>query len=299
MGEALPATDRRVTIKRPDVAPEYSTAVQTARDYYNSSDADTFYYEIWGGTDIHVGLYRGVEGLTDTDDIRKASARSVERMASYIGPDSSTKVLDVGSGYGGTARHLAKKHGCKVTCLNLSEVENERNRQTNRDEGLDHLIDVVDGSFQDLPFKDDSFDVVWSQDAFSHSADRDGVVREVARVLVPGGRFIFTDLMADDDTPVETLGPILERLHLTSMGTLGFYRKSTADAGFKDLGFDDLSKQLPIHYGRVLAETERRDSELTGKISPDYLKKMKAGLREWVKRGEAGDLVWGIHRYQL
>lgn len=299
MDEALSATDRRVTIKRPDVAPEYSTAVQTARDYYNSSDADTFYYEIWGGTDIHVGLYRGVEGLTDTDDIRKASARSVERMASYIGPDSSTKVLDVGAGYGGTARHLAEKHGCKVTCLNLSEVENERNRQTNRDEGLDHLIDVVDGSFQDLPFEDDSFDVVWSQDAFSHSADRDGVVKEVARVLVPGGRFIFTDLMSDDDTPVETLGPILERLHLTSMGTLGFYRKSTADAGFKDLGFDDLSPQLPIHYGRVLAETERRDSELTGKISPEYLKKMKAGLREWVNRGEAGDLVWGIQRYQL
>lgn len=299
MDQDLTATKRRGTISRPVQDPEYSTAVQTARDYYNSTDADTFYYEIWGGTDIHVGLYRGVEGLTDTDDIPKASARTVERMASYVGPDSSTRILDVGSGYGGSARHLAKKYGCKVTCLNLSEVENERNREANRAEGLDHLIDVVDGAFEAIPFKDDSFDVVWSQDAFSHSAERDRVVSEVARVLVPGGRFIFTDLMADDDTPVETLGPILERLHLTSMGTLGFYRKSTADAGFKDLGFDDLSKQLPLHYGRVLEETERRDSELSGTISAEYLKKMKAGLREWVARGEAGDLAWGIHRYQL
>lgn len=298
MDQDLTAITRRGTINRPVQDPEYSTAVQTARDYYNSTDADTFYYEIWGGTDIHVGLYRGVEGLTDTDDIPKASARTVERLIGHIKPDSSTKILDVGSGYGGTARRLAKDYGCSVTCLNLSEVENERNRKANREAGLDHLIDVVDGAFEDIPFKDGSFDVVWSQDAIVHSAERDRVIGEIARVLVPGGQFIFTDLMAADHTPVETLGPILERLHLPSMGTLGYYRKATADAGFTDLGFDDLSAQLPLHYGRVLEETERREAELSGTISAEYLKKMKAGLREWVARGEAGDLVWGIQRYR-
>ena len=35
----------------------YSTTVDTARDYYNSSDADRFYATIWGGEDIHIGLY--------------------------------------------------------------------------------------------------------------------------------------------------------------------------------------------------------------------------------------------------
>lgn len=298
MDQDLTPITRRGTINRPVQDPEYSTAVQTARDYYNSTDADTFYYEIWGGTDIHVGLYRGVEGLTDTDDISKASARTVERLIDHIKPDSSTKILDVGSGYGGTARRLAKEYGCQVTCLNLSEVENERNRKANREAGLDHLIEVVDGAFEDIPFKDGSFDVVWSQDAIVHSADRDRVVAEIARVLAPGGQFIFTDLMAADHTPVDTLGPILERLHLPSMGTLGYYRKATADVGFTDLGFDDLSKQLPLHYGRVLEETERREAELSGTISAEYLKKMKAGLREWVARGNAGDLVWGIQRYR-
>ena len=32
--------------------------VSIARDYYNSDDADNFYHEIWGGEDIHIGLYR-------------------------------------------------------------------------------------------------------------------------------------------------------------------------------------------------------------------------------------------------
>ncbi|MDH5777270.1 MAG: SAM-dependent methyltransferase, partial [Gammaproteobacteria bacterium] len=35
----------------------YSEAVATARDYYNSEDADNFYNIIWGGEDIHIGLY--------------------------------------------------------------------------------------------------------------------------------------------------------------------------------------------------------------------------------------------------
>ena len=82
------------------------------------------------------------------------------------------------------------------------------------------------------------------------------------------------------------------------MGTPGYYRKIAAKAGLTELKFDDLSEQLPIHYARVLEETERREAELLKRISADYLERMKAGLREWVARGQAGDLVWGIHYYQ-
>lgn len=185
-----------------------------------------------------------------------------------------------------------------MTCLNLSEVENDYNRKRNQQEGVEHLIDVLEGAFEALPFEDGTFDVVWSQDAIVHSGDRDSVLSEAARVLAPGGKFVFTDLLAADHTPVDTLGPILERLHLSSMGTPGYYREATARVGLTDLGFDDLSAQLPLHYARVLEETERRESELLERISADYLERMKAGLREWVARGQAGDLVWGIHYYQ-
>ena len=286
------------TIKRAEQQNEYSNDAQIARDYYNSSDADTFYSTVWGGTDIHVGLYRGIEGLSDTDDIATASARTVERISAGLTLDGSTRVLDLGSGYGGSARHLAKAYGSHVTCLNLSEVENDYNRKRNQQEGVEHLVDVLEGTFEDLPFQDGTFDVVWSQDALVHSGDRDRVLSEAARVLVSGGEFVFTDLLAADHTPVDTLGPILERLHLSSMGTPTYYREATARVGLTALGFEDLSAQLPIHYARVLEETERRETELLERISADYLERMKVGLREWVARGRAGDLVWGIHHYQ-
>ena len=121
----------------------YSQTVDTARDYYNSSDADRFYATIWGGEDIHVGLYE-----KDTDSIFDASRRTVEKMAGMLPDlDSKKRVLDIGSGYGGSARYLAKNFGCHVGCLNLSEVQNKRNRQLNVMQGMSLAINVVDGEF--------------------------------------------------------------------------------------------------------------------------------------------------------
>lgn len=99
----------------------YSAAVHTARDYYNSEDADNFYASVWGGEDIHIGLYDSVD-----EAIGPASRRTVERLSGLVQPTPETRILDVGAGYGGAARYVAKTFGCRVTCLNLSEVENEQ-----------------------------------------------------------------------------------------------------------------------------------------------------------------------------
>src|SRR5690606_40847312 len=97
-----------------------STAVEVAERYYDSSDADQFYAEIWGGEDIHIGLYEP----PGDGSVREASRKTVERIAAELGelgPDA--RVLDLGSGYGGTARSLARRFGCRVTCLNLSSTQ--------------------------------------------------------------------------------------------------------------------------------------------------------------------------------
>jgi len=183
------------------------TAVDKAQEYYNSDDADNFYFTIWGGEDIHIGLYN-----SEDEPIFDASRRTIERMASKISNlDKDSKILDIGAGYGGAARYLAKKYGCQVVALNLSEVENERDRKMNEDQNLDHLITVVEGSFEEIPYPDFSFDVVWSQDAILHSGNREQVIKEVARVFKSGGDFVFTDTMQTNDCTEELLQPILDR----------------------------------------------------------------------------------------
>jgi sarcosine/dimethylglycine N-methyltransferase len=272
----------------------YSVAVSTARDYYNSEDADNFYFMIWGGQDIHIGLYQ-----SDEDPIADASLRTVERMASLpasLGTES--RVLDMGSGYGGAARYLARRFGCHVTALNLSEVENDRNRQLSREQSLDHLVKVVDGSFEAVPFEDASFDLVWSQDAFLHSGERATVFSEAVRVMKPGADLVFTDPMQADDCPDGVLQPILDRIHLETLGSPGFYRALGDRHGLTESGFQDLTPQLVNHYARVLAETEAREADLRGRISQDYLERMKRGLQHWVDGGSRGYLAWGIFHFQ-
>ena len=268
-----------------------TAATTTARTYYDSPDADTFYHSIWGGSDIHIGLY-----AFPSDSIALASQRTIERMASLISPISpSTRILDLGAGYGGAARYLAKTFGCKVTCLNLSKVENERNRQKTKDAGLEHLVDVVEGSFEKVPVEDHMVDIVWSQDAFLHSGNRGKVVEEINRMLVQkGGRVVFTDPMAAEGADLSKLAPILKRLHLDSLGSVSFYRDEFKKRGYEDLTFEDHTDQLVEHYSRILRELESREEQMKGKISVEYVKNMKIGLNHWIEGGRSGQLSWGI-----
>jgi sarcosine/dimethylglycine N-methyltransferase len=276
------------------VTEEYTGAVRTAQEYYNSDDADNFYFTIWGGEDIHVGIYQ-----SENEQIFDASRRTVEHMAEKLtGLDSESRVLDIGAGYGGSARYLAKTYGCEVVALNLSEVENERDRQMNVEQGLDHLIDVVDASFEDLPYPDNAFDFVWSQDAMLHSGERAKVIDEVVRVLKPGGEFVFTDPMQSDSCPEGVLQPILDRIHLETLGSPGFYRERAARLGMAELDYEDHHEQLPHHYGRVLRETGAREDELAGVVSQSYIDNMKKGLGHWVEGGRNGYLEWGIFHFR-
>ncbi|KAL2039787.1 hypothetical protein N7G274_007646 [Stereocaulon virgatum] len=270
-------------------------AASAARTYYNSTDADTFYHTLWGGEDLHIGIYR-----SPSDAIATASRRTVERMAAIVGPiTSSTKVLDMGAGYGGAARYLAKTYGCHVTCLNLSEVENERNRSKTMEQGLGHLVDVVEGSFEQVPLPDYTFDLVWSQDAFLHSGNRAAVVAEIDRVLIKeGGEVIFTDPMVAEDADLEGLKPILARLQLGSLGSLASYRRKFERREFRDMGFEEMTEQLVKSYSRVLKELEDREQELKGRISDEYVRNMKIGLGHWVDGGENGQLCWGIMHFR-
>ncbi|NEP37606.1 class I SAM-dependent methyltransferase, partial [Moorena sp. SIO3B2] len=175
----------------------YSEAVKTAQTYYDGAETDRLYATFWGGEHITYGIYKSSD-----EPIHDASKRTVETIAQTLenlAPDS--RVIDLGAGYGGAARYLAKTYGCSVCCLNLSERQNQRNRQLNQEQNLAHLVEVTQGSFEDIPYPDNSFNIVWSQDAILHSSDRTQVFEEIKRVLQPGGELIFTDPMQRETCP--------------------------------------------------------------------------------------------------
>ena len=236
----------------------------------------------------------------DNGPIVPASHRNDETLASMLKDvGENTTVLDIGAGYGGAARHLAKAYGCKVICVNISETQNKLNRELNKKAGLDDKVEVLHGDFEAIPAEDNSIDIVWSQDAILHSGNRPRVLDEVKRVLKPGGQFIFTDPMQSDDCPDGVLQPILDRIHLETLGSFGFYDKELTKRGFEKLDVKEMTHQLRRHYWRVGEELKANYERLTKGSSTTYLDNMIKGLERWVDGADKGYLAWGVMHYRL
>jgi sarcosine/dimethylglycine N-methyltransferase len=140
---------------------------------------------------------------------------------------------------------------------------------------------------------------VWSQDAILHSDQREKVLSEVWRVLKPGGYFVFTDPMQADDADPKSLQPVYDRLQLSSLGSLRFYRQAAEALGFEVLRQDDMTAQLRNHYARVREELLANYDRLRDNgASPEYLDKMAVGLENWVKAADQGHLAWGIQLFR-
>ncbi len=262
--------------------------------YYDSPEADSFYSRVWGGEDIHIGIYEGAG-----DSVYAASSRTVAAMATRLaGLVEGARVLDLGAGYGGAARTLASMYGCRVDCLNLSDVQNATNRRLCEQAQLASRVRVIHGSFEAIPGPADAYDVVWSQDALLHSGARERVLSEAARVLRPAGQLIFTDPMQSDDCPPGVLQPVLDRIHLDSLASPGFYRDRLAALGFEEVAWIAMPHQLRRHYASVAAELDVRRDEMVEHCGPDYVKRMREGLQHWVDAADRGHLTWGILHFR-
>jgi sarcosine/dimethylglycine N-methyltransferase len=116
--------------------------------------------------------------------------------------------------------------------------------------------------------------------------------------LKVGGEFVFTDPMQADDCPEGVLKPVLQRIHLDSLGSFDFYRRQAKRLGWEEVGVRDLTPQLVTHYTRVRQELEQRRQELAGKVSDEYIARMIQGLGHWIEAGAKGYLAWGILHFR-
>ncbi len=113
-----------------------------------------------------------------------------------IGPESV--VLDLCSGLGGPARFLAWRFGCRVTGVDLTASRCRTAERLTELVGLGHTVRFVHADATALPFEAESFTACIGQESFVHIADKDALFGECRRVLIPGGRLVFTDWIATE-----------------------------------------------------------------------------------------------------
>jgi ubiquinone/menaquinone biosynthesis C-methylase UbiE len=136
------------------------------------------------------------DDLAPIDEFHNGQRNATIRLARLAAVSGSEKVLDVGCGIGGPSRYLASAFGCEVTGIDLTAEFVELARMLCARTGLSDKVSYRQADALDLPFADDCFDLVWSQNAAMNIADRARLYGEMRRVLRPGGRVAIQEIAA-------------------------------------------------------------------------------------------------------
>jgi ubiquinone/menaquinone biosynthesis C-methylase UbiE len=151
------------------------------------------------GKDVH---HLSPEDLAPIDEFHIRGRAATLELARAAQLDATKRVLDVGSGVGGTSRCLAKEFGCHVTGIDLTDEYCRAAAMLSARIGLSHLVDFRQGDATELPFDAQTFDVVWTEHVAMNIPDKTRLYKEMHRVLKPGGTLAIYDVLAGPSGPV-------------------------------------------------------------------------------------------------
>ena len=193
------------------------------------------------------------------------------------------RVLDVGCGLGGSARHIANECGCSVTGLDLTEVYCDVATTLSDLVGLGDRTEFQCGSALSMPFADDSFDCVWTEHAQMNIDDKRGFYSEIARVLRPGGRLVFHDVFAGPGGDPHFPVPWAEVAELSRLIEPPRLRSLLDSLGYSVVEWRDVSAAT-LTWLEKLAQRANPPSTglglLMGETTPDKLANIQRNVRE-------------------
>lgn len=278
------------------------------------SNQSSFKYEKIRGSDMKklnreelgkLGLYefQGYIGAMTSPTFGgwKGTDRLIELL--NIKDMNRPKILEVGCATGYITRYIAEKFDCEITGIDLSEVLLEIARDKSEEQKLDNTKFEY-ASVEDLPFPDDTFDIVYGEAITALVSDPLKVLLEYKRVLKPGGRVATVDLFMKESLSSEFLeetNEVMSNVIGTEVKIRDFktWEQIFNDSGFNSIElhdyYDDLFKRdystgetvkltLNLFYHMLTSSEVRR------KISPTM--KFARKFQEALNGGNFGYLIF-------
>ena len=136
-------------------------------------------------------MHHGYYIPADRTDHQQAQVDLIDEVLKWGDVTEATNVVDVGCGIGGSSRHIAKKYNCKANGITLSPYQSSRGNELAKEQGLSDTVSFQVADALEMPFSDNSFDLVWSLESGEHMPDKKKFTDELFRVAVPGGRILL------------------------------------------------------------------------------------------------------------
>ena len=121
-----------------------------------------------------------------------------------MGPDA--RVLDVATGTGAVAERLVRRYGCRVTGIDQSADMLAAARERLERAGVAGRVTLVEGEAESLPFPDAAFDALTVTYLLRYVDDPAAVLRELARVVRPGGALASLEFGVPPPAPARAAG---------------------------------------------------------------------------------------------
>lgn len=170
-----------------------------------------------------------------------------------------TKVCDIGCGYGATARMLAVEFEAEVTANTISPAQHACGVSQQADApGVSYVL----GDWLESDLPDGIFDVAIAIESSEHMPNVARFFAQARRVLRTDGRLVVSAWLAGDGvTPIQRRWlnePICREGHMPQMGTVADYRRLASDAGFAEIRFRDLTREVSRTWPVMLGIFARR-----------------------------------------
>ena len=193
------------------------------------------------------------------------TADEQDQFIEQLDIEGESRWLDVACGSGGPSLRVVERNGSSVVGIDFHEDAVATARRAAAVRGLANRAEFrrADAS-QPLPFPAATFDAVMCIDAVNHLRDRAGVLAEMARVLKPGGRLLYTD-------PIVVTGWLTdEEIRIrSSIGFFLFFPPGLNEQLLDAAGFDvssvtDRTENMALLAGRWRAERADDLREIEG-----------------------------------
>ncbi len=197
------------------------------------------------GDNFHFGYW---DGPRDTSTPEEATDRFTDLLTERLKIEPGQRILDVGCGIGRPALRIAAMTGADVLGITISAQQVEQAIALASAESLSDRVRFLCADGMAMPFEDASFDAVLAFESIVHM-DRATALREMGRVLKPGGRLVLTDTFR----PGEEAGAAgSDSGEVASMGRIDDYPGLVEGAGLELVELTDVTEHTRFTFTRML-----------------------------------------------